>query len=893
MHVKVGFKKLSFSTLAVGLLLLLQLTQVCSSRVHTAIGGYFSVPSTWADGIVPSCTGGETVVVASGATLFGNISCILGSKTQPVGPAVHLLANSNYYPLTNTTLTLRGYDASNNVMELIDLGGQFVPQPGSIVLSDCSVDGSCVITNNGYLKSSNVTWSIPSTNLSWNNLGSSMITIFSLLDSYNLPNVWVGALTPPWISNSEGTALGSSSDSSVSFTNQLPGTMHTEVATLEQVTSPGTYYINYDAGVVYWYATQAQGGSFTASYKYLTFIGGTIVSTNNAAGNQAIFDHSTFLYMGTIASDNTFIINAGYKYSTSASPNQLVQVTNSTFRYCKRMVGFTGPVNGTASNPILLSGNTIYAVLGDPYGAAFTNNFANSSYVTVQGNIVPDGLRGAPFVNAFINGTVNTLSNWKIQNNVVRAPYFELDTPAATLWPDSMISNNFIVGFAGGFDGREISGFGGTAGHPTIISNNVFVHAHRVLNMASYQQFSSNYIADFDHHGVDAPELWGDTQVTNVSLTNNIFTNPGDGPAFQLGYVTRVWLDNITIAQNTSIDKTNGSLEFGDAGDGQGSSFMTNLYIYNNLFTLSRSGVMRYPDTPTWSSRVHIDRADWCDFYDDKITYVGIDTFSTFTWNGGEYDTSLTRNVTGVSLGDTNYPTPQSGLSLAWTYTNPGNVTISWNGGTPAQLVSYASQVTSATNNSSYGILALYSGTLTDATQSFPTALNNTAVPAGMWVKIVGGMGAGQVRRVSSNTAQVLTVVPAWTTVPDSSSAYVLYKSEVKLYDASGSHYVLTGMDMRSTPTASATDVGIGLEFNTVDANPELVNSNGSWRTWDISMGGTGSDDAVFSLLSSNPSLLSNLLSYERQQFTPQNVTLNNGWNHEYIGATPPEGVGP
>jgi len=878
---------------AMTLLFLLLPAELCSARVHTAIGGYFSVPSTWADGMVPSCSGGETVVVESGAILIGNISCILGSKTQPVGPALHLLANSNYYQLFQTTLTLRGYDNSNNVMAVVDLGAQLVPQPGSTVLSDCSVDGSCIITNNGYLKSSYVTWSIPTANLQWNNLQTYTFVTFSYLDYYNLPNVWVAAFQRPWTSNSEGTGLGSASDSSVSFLNQLPGTMQTEVASLAQVNRPGTYYVNYDAGVVYWYATQAQGRSFSAIYKYLAFVGGTIVSTNNTVGNQAIFDHSTFQYMGTIAAEHSYIISAAYKNSQSASPNQLLQVTNNVFRFCKRIVGFTGPVNGTATDPILITGNTIYAVEGDSWGSAITNSETNSSYINVQNNIVPDGVRGGPFVTAAIYGAVNTLGHWKIQNNVVRSFGIEQDTPTATVWPDSIISNNFIMGFSGAFDAREISAFGGTPGHPTIISNNVFIHAHRVMNVASYQQLSSNYIADFDHHGADAPALQGDTQVTNVSFTKNIFTNGGDSPAFQLGYVTRVWLDNITVAQNTSIHRTNSGLEFGDAGDGVGSSFMTNINVYNNLFPVSKYGATRYPDTTTWSSRLHLYRADWCDFYDDTMDYVGINSFATFTWNGGEYDISQTRNITGVSLGDSNYTAPQSGLSLTWTYSNPGDVKMTWNSGPPVQMVAYTGQVSSATNTSNYGIVGLYSGTLTDAAKSFPTLLNNPAVPAGMWVEIIAGSGAGQIRRVSTNTGQTLTVVPAWTTVPDSSSSYVLYLSEVKLFDAAGTHYVLAGTDMRSTPTITATDTGIGLEFNTVNANPEFVNSNASWRTWDESLGGNGSEDATFTLVSSNPALVSNLLTYERLEFTPRNVALNGGWNHEYIGAVPAGGVGP
>jgi hypothetical protein len=893
MHDKAPSQKVFFRILPGTILLLLLCSPFSMARLHIAIGGYFSVGSTWQDGIVPYCGGGETVEVISGATLTGDIPCILGNKTSPVGPAIHLASGSTFTPLSSVTFTLRGYDRYSNTVALIDLGGQFIPQSGSTILSDCATDGSCVIVNNGLLQSVGVTWSIPSSNTNWNNRQSYNLGNYSYLDYYNLPNVWVGQLGQPWISNSEGTGLGSSTDSSVSFTGQVSGTMLTEVASLAQVTSPGTYYISYDSGVVYWYATQGQSGSFTANYKCLSFIGATIESVNNASGNQAIFQSSTFQYMGTLAAVNDYVINAGYKQSNSVGPNQLLKVTNNTFRYCKRIVGFTAPVTGTAADPIILSGNTIYAVYGDAWGTAFADSLANSSYISITDNVVPGQLWYAPFVTASSYAAVNTLTGWVIQNNIAWVSSFEYDSPGATVWPNSVITGNFIMGYSGGFDGREIAGFAGTPGNPTIISNNVFVHPHRVLNIASQQQFSGNYITDYDHHGVAGPAVNGNTQVTNVNVTGNLFTNAGTSSAIQLGYVTRVWLDNITVAQNTSINLTAGGFEFGDQGDDDGSSLMTNLGVYNNLFPSSAFGVARYPDTSTWNSRVHIYRADWHDFYGDTTNYVGINTFSTFTWNGGEYDTSQSRNVTGISLGDTNYSTRQSGLTLTWTYNNSSNVTLSWNGGTAVQLAAYSGHASSAYNNTDIGIVGLYSGTLTDNSQNFTTYLNNPAVPTGMWVKIIGGTGSGQIRRVTTNTPQMLTVVPAWSTVPDSSSSYVLYTAEVKLVDHNGINYVLAGIDLRSTPVVSATDVGIGLQFDTVNLNPEFFNSNFSWRTWDINQGGSGTESSIFTRLSGNPALVNSLMTYERLGYTPKDILLNQGWNGQYIGATRAGGLTP
>jgi hypothetical protein len=60
--------------------------------------------------------------------------------------------------------------------------------------------------------------------------------------------------------------------------------------------------------------------------------------------------------------------------------------------------------------------------------------------------------------------------------------------------------------------------------------------------------------------------------------------------------------------------------------------------------------------------------------------------------------------------------------------------------------------------------------TLTDATKVWGTNLL-----AGCLVQIYSGTGVGQVRKVTSNTATVLTMTANWTTNPDATSEYVIF----------------------------------------------------------------------------------------------------------------------
>ena len=58
---------------------------------------------------------------------------------------------------------------------------------------------------------------------------------------------------------------------------------------------------------------------------------------------------------------------------------------------------------------------------------------------------------------------------------------------------------------------------------------------------------------------------------------------------------------------------------------------------------------------------------------------------------------------------------------------------------------------------------------LTDATKKWGTDIWKGAI-----VEITAGTGAGQIRKVTANTADTLTVDPAWDTVPDTTSKYAI-----------------------------------------------------------------------------------------------------------------------
>ena len=84
-------------------------------------------------------------------------------------------------------------------------------------------------------------------------------------------------------------------------------------------------------------------------------------------------------------------------------------------------------------------------------------------------------------------------------------------------------------------------------------------------------------------------------------------------------------------------------------------------------------------------------------------------------------------------------------------------------------------------NTSGYEIIPTFSGTSTGSNTNTPAPILNDTTQsftvdqfANFLVEITGGTDAGDVRIIKNNTTTQLTVSPAWTTIPDSTSTYLI-----------------------------------------------------------------------------------------------------------------------
>lgn len=149
------------------------------------------------------------------------------------------------------------------------------------------------------------------------------------------------------------------------------------------------------------------------------------------------------------------------------------------------------------------------------------------------------------------------------------------------------------------------------------------------------------------------------------------------------------------------------------------------------------------------------------------VAFNDVTTTSTIGNTGEQQTFIFTRDVTAYfvsNFGTLNEQTCQIGV----TPTGPGINNI-----TARLRITYEYDDTEVkdTGTATAGAAA----TLTDSGKAWTTDDKKH-----WFVKITGGTGSGQVRKIASNTATVLTVTPNWTTNPDTSSVYQILLGRVK-----------------------------------------------------------------------------------------------------------------
>lgn len=950
----------------------------------------------------PDCSGasGDTVKVVGGTTLTFDIPCKLSSTTVASGHGLWITGTSGHVGTVNFTagnpVTVNGLDTSANDNLHIDQYGVLNMPTGSTYLRGCAGDNLCRDNINGTVNSSG-TWSVPSSQVNWSTAtGTVTVPATSIcvpVDNVVHPNVIECPIftTPYWISNAAGTGPASRGDSSLTAAKiHVTGcngcTFTSEQTSWTQANGPGKYFIDYDKSLLFFYSTINYPASVSFdSFYTLSFTSGAIVLTATMSYNEGIFNGSIFKYCGT-NNPTVGCLTFANKQSDAASggTHRKMQLVNNTFQYAKEPIYLSGTVTGTAADPLLITGNTSNSYICNSPSTCGWISLAgvNTSYVKVDSNHVASGAgNSATLIGATSGYGYFTHTGWVVTNNVTDGVSI-INTPGPQVvgFPDLDAHGNFVYQYAEqGNNSGGLNAVEGTAGHPANMTDSVFYQPYRPYLFAGYSNYRRNVIMSAKHHGIIT--TWGTGVnagfVTDADLENNLELNGVTSiSCFTLGYLSNLFVNNVTFANNTCLmsqaptDATptfaSGTVMLTDAQDAGNvgsapNTLSSNFRAFNNIGTQNYSQWGRFADNNGTTNaggryRLGISVADHNDSMSarsggsDYCTGTSINGYpctlnrlATFTMGGGEYNTGA-RNVTAVTLHDPTYAS-LSGGTLTWNYISPANVTLSWNGGTPVQLVNFqkaglitGSQVTPFTAQ-------VRGGRLRDDGQSWDFFGQSASDPGGDWLIITGGTGAGQIRRIvvtdtssaaggtgchNSAPYNCIDVEPAWTTIPDSTSIYVTWKSEVTLPDGGPSTCTVQGVTGQPcwvraaitpwslatqdtsllTPSTSQSDTGIGIVSNMLNVDPKFQKSPGvattytncNLGTWNAdTQGGANDDYAGFQAINAAPSLtMSSFLPYIRACYTPQISTATSncnlgtaGYTIAYMGAvTPSTGTG-
>jgi hypothetical protein len=864
-----------------------------------------SNPATWGGGA--NCNSGYPdnsrdaganvyiVVVTAGDTVLTDINMSWGSKVSSVGHAF-LINGTNagtrgtLQVASGVTLTLRGADRTNNTLGRVTQFGVFQPLPGSVIVGDVNTAYASVILNSGTWLSdatggAAIRYTSPAANYDWtvavsNNNGTQSSYLENTSGVTTIAGITVnGNGTLPWIANAAGTGLGSLGDSSLSFSAQTGGILswtsaavNGEVASLALVDGPGKYYVNYDAGIIwYWYATGATANLACKRLATATNKGWGVWSTDAADYNTVILRNSIFEYMGgnTSATGSGVVPFAAVRVENkTGDPAGLryAEISNCTFRYIGISAIGMKENAGTAVNLIKVDRNTFMSTFGnDGYGNNTLSFFrSNNAFISVSNNVLNQSatlIQGEDGTGGYVLNSIKINSN----TGMVGAIWNTMSgIGVGQQCSDCEIRFNNLAG-ANTSGSRLTSSLYGADNHPVVISDNTFAHGERAIAYSANMLIQNNWFSWFKHHfSTNSSET--NVFTYNVIVRYNLFSGftKLDDACVDIGYNKGVWIDGIEISHNTCWNNS-GGFAFGDALDQASYGPVTRANIHDNLVVSSGAGSIGSVRVAIGVQNyvsVGADRND-TNYYTNPATVYctkdqatqgcvtsTYDRGAQFLLNGGFYNQGA-RNVTGVSLWSPSYNANQTGGTLAFVFNSASDMTLAWNGTVaPVQLVwdggIGAGPVTYSTVSGTDSDIASNNGTVTVSGTPWLGTGSGTdpKFPRNKFVALTHA-GTTYYRAISSNTTNQLTVTPRWGFTPSALDPFVIINSEVKLLDSGGVDYVRAGILASALPTSSKSDTDIAITLTDV-LNPTLVWANGGDRQGGLAMGFTLINPAIW-----------------------------------------------
>ena len=836
------------------------------AAITSAQSGNWSASATWTGGVKPGA--GDTAVIATGHAVVVDENTTVGSNSAAVGHGINVKATSAavYAQLSvaaGVTLTLRGFDITNNTMMLIDRYAKFVPAAGSTVLGDLASDGQSIIKNNGHISAIGtagnlVNFSVPTANIKWDN--SATVTYTGAHGPMSALGVYRGSYDTPTgaynmvygiglskltggqenrvIANAAGTGIGSGIDTSLAV-NAVTGCISTIKGSLDAITAHGDYFIDHQLGALF-HRLVGSGWTIspdiTVTYKYLSYFGWGIISNNDATGSSAVFDYCNFSYMGGATYDLEFagnvVLGIRYKRSANVAADREGRIEHCNFTYCYHPIQLYDSY-GNATEKLKIKTNSFIGCMSHVAANSFNKYIVGlGAFGTDTGYLdfsdchwhsgtmmIGKDRESIPFHDLMLSSNTG---------NAMTAQYL----PDGA---DNVVSDNTVVSLGGlGFiDSRGLAGQG-TAGHPMIYTRNRVAANNRAAVAGANVSIIDNTITECMHHGIVIGFANG--YVNNVLIEKNklYYTDYNDMPGgITFGYNSHTWSDSVVVRNNT-FDNGHRSILLGDEGE-SGVVYGTNVQIYDNIVSNSSYGVHRDPaSTATMQNKFNIGRLA-------KNLEYNLGTASAIRQcipkiGTAEYNLpATTKNINGVSLWNPNYTTfPVAAKNLQLITSGAIGTdfaaSLSWGGGTTVSLVN---------------VLGLGQGTVATATNTGAALGSKITVTGAGWpttLKQLRGklcvLTNGTVTiyaMIQDNTATQLTLVTnlnrmgafALTGTPDIVTNPTTYKflildAEAVLSD--GTNTITAGVDIaRLTLAAGTYTDSVSIDDGLVTGDPAYI----------------------------------------------------------------------
>lgn len=678
------------------------------------------------------------------------------------------------------------------------------------------------------------------------------------------------------ISNQAGTGPGRNGDNSLAVTWTLPSGLGTcSKLSVPDVVTGTDCYIDYSTGWLFAHAslpgsslvwTTSGNMTYKSASAMVSQAGTVLIPAGSRTYNEMVFAnaHVKNVFGTTSAS----VIQFSNLPNTA---NNKMGVTHTTTSNSLGEFGIYGTTGNDSSHPIEFNQNSFQpSAATASYSQSHIGVFSTSSYVDISANRVHDRrilLKCQDYNGLFASR--QTFDNFTVtNNNAATDTLIGQDNYPSCSWTNRLVQQNRIQGSGttAGYDGNYLFALYDGANYSTAGTNTNITRGNIIYGTFRGQQITSNsqltyntylwnwhHVTTMNQPGYTYNGLYSAGYLYSDTVDHNIMASQSYQPLWcaQTGYDDVLQIDSFTFSNNTCVGFNGGGGAAGGGGFMWGDpdwsfSLITKAVVKDNVFamTATNGGMTYTPGTNGGNmEQKTISLAANNGMQGSSTSYTGVSapnnngipnaTYNrnvTATQSGVNYNTSGSRNITGITVQNANF-SASTVIALKYNWTNRSSVTVQMSSdagssyGTAAQLNWAAGGAGTSYTIAGAGVTdpgVLYdfldvttTGTPFNSSGAYGSSYVPATCPASRWAWMLTGANTGtaygvvQCPGTYNAASSKLTFVPHTTGIA-ATDTFAALNSEVNVCDNAGTKCVDLGIDPRTLPTATVSpDLGI------------------------------------------------------------------------------------